>query len=376
MSGLSETMGIVAALAVSGMLAGCEQTGEAGSDLVADTAVAQPVVASREPAPPTVELEPVDAPASTPRPESAARPPVSFRPAVLDFGYIAPGAEAEGELEVHNVGDEPLTITRVHPSCQCTTLSDLTGAVIQPGESVNLRARLAGRSVPGHRKAVVTFFFEGYSQPLGVDLRGEVSAAVKATPAIFNLAGGIRSGHVVVESIDGKTFNILAANGETPRFVGFDPSIDEPRDSYNIEWDFTGVADEDLTPWWIIETDHPECPVLDTWVRHLSTIEIPPREQRWRIADRRILLGRMEPGTPVEFDTRIKNIRQGTLYDVHSLSDQFDAELVSYEPGDIDADCTIRVTPKPDHVGVVYGAMQFTAGAYGMKLYVVGKVME
>ena len=360
----------VAAILV-GVLGGCEESGVA-EGTAQQAAVPQQVVVQQALADRSAPIQPNRQPAT--RQVLPVRPPVEFEPPLIDLGFIRPGDEAEGTIAIRNVGDAPLTVTEAKASCACTTLTNLAGVVIAPGESVSMVARLDSQSTAGIRKASVTFRFAGYEQPLAVDLRGEVALPVKATPSIFNLATGDRSGHVVVESIDRRPFNILAANREPPRFVGFDPVIDEPRSSYILEWDFTELADEDLEPWWTIETDHPECPILDTWVRHLATIQRPPRAQKWRLADQRTLLGVFAPGASIEFVAKVNKIGAERIYAVRSLSSEFNAELLRFEHDGVNGVCTVRLTPAKDHRGLFHGPVEFIANQYTMKLWVTGKI--
>ncbi len=374
-------------LAVTG---GCEQSGEAVAPASEPPIVAAPAASSPAPAPEgAAQAEPkrdertsISNRAPEDMVQRAARtaasdpPPVKLDPDVLDFGFVAPGVDSTGSVAVRNVGTQPVRISEVKPTCRCTTLNDIVGVVIGPGESVALTAELEGQSISGSRSAAVRIGIEGYEPVLTLDIRAEVSLPVRATPSIFNLATGERSGHVVVESIDRRPFNILAANREAPRYVGFDPEIDEPRSSYVLEWDLTSYADANLPRWWVIETDHPDCPVLDAWVRHSSTIEIPPREQKWRLADRRVTLGRISPAAPVELKVTVRDMGPARIYAVRSLSSDFDAELVGFERKASDAVCTVRVTPKRGVTGLFVGRIEFVETSYTARLDVIGKVQE
>ncbi len=367
---------------------GCEQSGEAGSATEAPI-VAAPAPSSPAPAP---AADRIDEPARDPRtsisnrapagqaagatarPAAAGAPPIKIEPAVLDFGFVAPGVDSTGSVAIHNIGKEPVKISLVKPTCRCTTLNDIVGVLIGPGESVALTAQLEGQWITGSRSAAVNVGIDGYEQLLTVDVRAEVSLPVRATPAIFNLATGERNGHVVVESIDRQPFNILAANRQAPRFIEYDPAIDEPRNSYVLEWDLAQYADAELPRWWVIETDHPACPILDTWVRHPATIEIPPREQAWRLADRRVSLGMISPSAPVELNVKVRDMGAARIYAVRSLSAEFDAELVGFNREGSDAVCKVRITPKPGVTGLFVGRVEFIETSYTARLDVIGKI--
>ncbi|MHC4414560.1 MAG: DUF1573 domain-containing protein [Planctomycetota bacterium] len=367
-------------VAWSGLVAGCEQAGEAGTasggvataDVGGSALAPTSDQASGTPDTPDPATPDEGAPATAP--VELTPPQVVFDPPLLDFGYILPNEDAVGTVQIRNVGPEPVKILRATPTCQCTTLSDLAGVVLAPGQSVPMTAKLDGRSVTGSRTASVRFLFEGY-QPLRVDVKAVVALPVKTIPTMLNLNTGERVGHVVIESVDEKPFNILATNRTPPRFVGFDPELDEPRRTYVLEWDLSEYAEEDLPRWWVIETDHPDCPVLDAWVRHRATID-RGRGRAWRVEDRRVLLGRRTVGEPIEFSVTVKKLGTDSIYAVRSLDSDFDAELVKLERRGAEARCTVRLTPKPDLRGLLFGRIEFIASTHTQKIDVVGKLFE
>jgi hypothetical protein len=345
--------------------AGCEQSGEAGAP-----------AADRSPASPSPASAAADV-STTPRIVSAPTSPlrIVFDPPALDFGYLPPNVNATGDISVRNEGGVAVKILQVKPTCKCTALSDLTGAVIEPGGAVTLTAELEGRAMSGGRKAAVRFIFEGYEEIPSVEIRAEVTLPVRASPSILNMGSGATTGHVVVESLDGRPFNILAANRQPPRYMGFDPEIDEPRSSYVLEWDLTmELAEGKLPHWWVIETDHPECPLVDSWVRHVMTIERPVRARPWRVADKRVLVGVIEPGQSADFAVKVNDIGDENIYAVRSLSSEFNATLLSFEHTEAGSVCTVRITPSSGHRGVFQGAVEFMAEVHRHSMDVVGKV--
>jgi hypothetical protein len=335
--------------------AGCEQSGEAGPPKPGEPA-------SESHTPPVVSA-----------PTSPLR--IAFDPPALDFGIIPPGVNKTGTIAIRNLGRDPVKILQVKPTCKCTTLSNLVGRVIDPGGAAEMTTELKGRTIAGGRKAAVRFIFEGYQDVLSVDIRAEVALPVRASPAIFNLASGATSGHVVVSSLDGRPFTILGANRMPPRYVEFDPDIDEPRNSYVLEWELAQELEAQKLPhWWVIETDHPECPLVDSWVRHPTTIESPNRARKWRVAERRILLEVTEPGQPAEFDVEITDIGVDAIHSVRSLSPELEAELLDFKRTKTVGSCTVRITPRAGLHGVYQGSVEFMASTYTHAIDVVGKV--
>ncbi len=312
---------------------------------------------------------------NTTRPAPTNTLRIEINPQVVEFGYLDPKEVVRKTVEIRNVGDKPVKILRATSSCKCTTVSDVAGVVIPPGAFVPMEAKLTGRSIPGPMSTRITLLFEGYDQSPAIQVRGEVALAVKATPYGLNMARGDWSGQVVIESLDGRPFNILATDRKPPRFIGFDPELDEPRNSYLIEWDLTEYTEDTLPRRWLVETDHPACPILDLWVRHIANMDFS-RDRPWKIEDQRVSLGEIRSGQPVEAAVTILRLAGDTIHRVRSLSDDFDAELLKVERNGQETKCTIRITPNPSFQGLLYDRIEFMAGAHSQKLDVIAKVVE
>ena len=90
-----------------------------------------------------------------------------------DFGTFAEGVIASHDFVVKNVGDKPLVITQVQPSCGCTT-PDWTKDPIMPGKTGVIKAAYNsnGRPGPFHKSISIVSNAE---QPHGVIfIKGEV----------------------------------------------------------------------------------------------------------------------------------------------------------------------------------------------------------
>ena len=286
-----------------------------------------------------------------------------------------PNKAASGTVQIRNVGDRHVRSLSVKASCKCTTIGGLRGTVIAPGASVPLQAELEPQPITGVRTATITVIFEGADQPYQVDLRAEVTLAIRLTPSVLNLASGVTSGQIVVAAIDGRTFNILSANRRTPVFVDFDPEVDEPRSSYMLRWDLTQeTLQRALDTWWVIETDHPDAPFTDARVRHLSTIDSSARSRAWKVPSRRSIIGFVEQGSSKDFTIEVKTIGRDAIYTIRSLARDFNAELVDFERKGVDAVCTVRITPRAGFTGLLYGAIELLASSGTCRHDVIGKV--
>jgi hypothetical protein len=312
---------------------------------------------------------------SSPAPITRSPVQVEFTPPILDLGPVMPNTAASGTVMIKNVGDRHVRILSVKPSCKCTTIGDLTGTVIAPGDSVPLEAELEPQPITGMRTATIYVIFEGADEPYQLDLRAEVTLAVRVSPSILNLASGATSGHVVVTAIDGQTFNVLSANRRAPVYVDFDPEFDEPRSSYMLRWDLTQeTRQRALDTWWVIETDHPDAPLTDAWVRHKTTIVQPPGTRLWQVPARRSIIGFLDEGGSKDFTIDVNSIGSDAIYTVRSLASEFNAKLVSFERNGVDAVCTVRITPKASFTGLLYGRIELLASSDTCVHDVIGKV--
>jgi hypothetical protein len=326
--------------------------------------------------------------------EAKVPPPVTFDPPELNFGVIPPDTELHGTVQIRNTGDAPLTIRSMRADCKCTTVEDLTGKIIEPGGSLELTAVVDARSHQGTKRNEIRFLFEGYEDygPVAVKILSEVAGAIRMDPAYFDLTTQW-TGELALHSGDGRPFRILAANGAPPVYADdFDPARDEPRSDYLLSWDMTmydPMTCEDaegnrMPNWWVVETDHPEAPIVDVFVRHNPcTLPEPPEGRMWYLSERRVLLGELAVGESAEFTVYMKwRGDQGpadTIGQVRSESGQFDATMVELDRVGERITCRVRVTPRADLRGLLYGKVRFLAAnmpAHSQPVTVMGRVVE
>ena len=87
----------------------------------------------------------------------SAQGELKFEKETHDFGTIAEGTQATYEFKVTNVGNQPVVIANVQPSCGCTT-PDWTKEPIMPGKSGVIKTvyNSAGRPGPFHKSISIT----------------------------------------------------------------------------------------------------------------------------------------------------------------------------------------------------------------------------
>lgn len=389
--------GLVLVGSLLALAGGCDKSGEAAEVTATDIGSSQAAVSSAGALTPTstltsdlpssptqtsnvtngLSVQPADPDAqSTSNLVPSGSAPIEFEPRLVDVGYMLPNEKRDAVFQIRNLSDEPVKITFVKPSCACTTLDDLTGTVIPPHGAVSLTAQLKAYSKPSPISSSITFLFEGYADSSQVTLIAQVARAIKTVPQIFNCVSGVMSGRVVVQSVDGRSFTIFAANRQPPRYIGFDPEIDEPRNAYVLEWNVSQYSEETLPGWWMIETDHPDCPVVDVWVRHRSNMPERVPGRVWRLRTQHVVVNNIEPGGSAEFTLDVVKLGRDAIYSVHSLSKEFNAKLVSLERNGEDAEATVRITPVPGHQGLLYGKIEFLSRAHYHKLTIIGNVPQ
>ena len=313
--------------------------------------------------------------------------PIVFEPGIIDLGKMFPRDLVTSKFNIRNLGNTPMTIKVIKPACGCTKLDDYSGLVIPPGEAVELEARTKSRNVPSSFSTSISILFEEYIAPSTISMFGEVTRAIRTAPKYFNCVEnrdtGLRkdSGLIVVESLDGKPFTILSANGVEPIYEGFDPDFDEPQSEYTLEWDISQYNNINPPKYWIIETDNPNCPVVEVWVRHEANVP-KPNPSPWAVRTQHVVVGGIRPGKSVVFEVDIRNRRNGipcTTQQVRSLSKNFKAKKVSYSAvGKIPPDSTIsvRITPTPGYEGLLNGEIQFMLNGQPQNITVLGKAMK
>jgi hypothetical protein len=360
------TKGLLSALAAAVCAltsTGCDQSNTAPSQ-AAQTAVSNTATSPSAPdqtqGPSTTTSQPAGvAQASAPSQDTAAAesepvdgpPPLRLEPAVLDFGIIAPGKQAEGVCKLINTGTKELEVLTVQPGCKCTAINDIAGQKIPVGGSIDLKAAMTAQSAPGTKRADIKILIDGYTEVVTLGLVNEVSLPIRVSPAYLNaVKDQPQSGRIVVESIDKQPFRICSIGGKKPNLVGFDMEKDEPRSQYLVDWDFARDFPEGVAPrYWIIETDRADCPLVDVFVRHESSLPRPSL----KLTDYRHTFGRLEEGTSHEFTVDISDLPESErVITAASSSSVARVELLSSEREGSITHVKLKVTPQAGTLGV------------------------
>ena len=310
-------------------------------------------------------------------------------PGGFDFGIIEPNSIQEVKAVLYNTGTEPITFAKVSPSCACTTAQDLTKEILPAGGSITFDSKFKAPTEPGLKTAYIQIIFNhGATQGhFKINLQGMVTMPVRAEPPYVNALKGVQVGEAVIESIDGKPFNIITSGGKKPVFAdGFNPKKDSPRNSYTIKWnvplrDVSNCAG--MRRWWVIETDHPDCPILPMRVRNECTgtrLDMPNVRKRrgWYFKEYIAQMGAIEAGKPVEVDVIIPFDKSGVKFQsVQSQSQNAHAQLISSTTSDDGKSitCRVRFTPRKDYKGVIYAMVMFKSNTGSKDIPFIAKVV-
>lgn len=291
----------------------------------------------------------------------AELPPLQMQPPILDFGFIPPNTEVRGSVKLTNVSEDPMNVLAVQPTCKCTTLNDLAGSVIPPGGSIDLEAAMDGGPNPGPKTAAVKVLIEGYARPIEVDLKAEISLAIRAIPPYINaVSNKNQTGRIVIESITGKPFRICSIHGMKPTLLNFDPETDPPRSKYIFTYDIENMP-VPYPRYLAVVTDDPDVPVVDIYFRHETTM--PSISKTMRVAKGyRHPFGRIDMGGSKNIEIGFQEMRE-RVATVISGTPNARVELIGSKPvteGDkINTYYEIKIIPAKDFEGVLYFPVTF-----------------
>jgi len=304
------------------------------------------------------------------RPQRPAPPrtehPISAEPERLKLGWLRPEEKGEGTVKLVNTSDEVINIVRVTSSCTCTVgkLED-DQKILKPGESTELTVSLkAGKNTgPMAQRAYV--YYEGARAPYELFVLADVSLPVKTDPTFVNLMGSNRTGTIRLESLDGTPFRVTSVDGDTPTvydLAGAEVDPEEPREAVLVEYDYEGIAEEDLDRWFVVETDHPEARELPIRVLHPSLYQVQNSRATWSVATDRLVLGRLRAGDATSRQVRVRALPSpDDITSIEVMDDRLDAEIIGNRVDGRDIYLTVRVKATGAGTGLVKTKLKLTA---------------
>ena len=185
---------------------------------------------------------------------------VRFEPATLDLGDMTADIPKTGKVKIFNISDKPITVTKAVPGCGCTTPTWPKDPIL-PGEYGETEITLK----PGQKAGIklskrVTFQIEG-APPAILTVEGNVVAFVTISPDLIEAPSPtekgaealIKSGEIVLESVDGTPFKVIESAPPIIKDMSPDAAL---KQVVHIDWDAWAATGKG--PKLAIRTDHPK----------------------------------------------------------------------------------------------------------------------
>ncbi|MCA9293964.1 MAG: DUF1573 domain-containing protein [Phycisphaerales bacterium] len=284
-----------------------------------------------------------------PEPLDPDAPPFSVGEQPVQLGYIRLDQGLVTTLELHNEGDEPLTIQKIVTGCKCTTIDPMNPVVPAHGSTTLVIEHNPEPYVHGWTKQFRIQTVEKPRNWYSFVCQATCGYAIQlnkgASPRIADVTGNITA-----ESIDQRPFRVLAVQGQPPMLQDFDPVKDEPRNNYVIQYDLGQDAAHGMAlPALVIETDHPEAPMIAMTVTGKTLRRVLDAQPvSWRPHEDYLLLNTVEPGGPgIERTFQLQRTRT-----LPGETPELSIELSGFDgqASPLVAD-VVRVVPTPDGRG-------------------------
>lgn len=273
-------------------------------------------------------------------------PPFSVGQQPVQLGYIRLDQGIVTTLELTNESDEPFTITKIVTGCTCTKIEAMNDLVPAHGSTTLVIEHNPEPWVHGWTKMFRVQTAERPKNWYQFVCQATCGYAIQlnrgAAPRIAE-----PKGNITAASIDERPFRVLAVQGQPPVLHEFDPSKDEPRDNYIIQYDLGEAAAQGLcASALVIETDHPEAPMVALQLTGKTMVRALDAEpMSWRPHDPYLLLNTLEAGgAGVERTFELRRTRAAA-----GRVPVFEVQLsgLDGEPSPLEAD-VISVVPVPD----------------------------
>lgn len=223
--------------------------------------------------------------------EPGAVPPLAVDEPVHDFGTLVKGDTVFHTFVLRNIGEEPVNVIFVRPSCGCTIAE--FDKVIPPGGEGKVTAALDTMMVTGKASSALEVFAEGSETPLAtLELRAEVIPKLLAHPgyARWIYVQQEEKGTILntVYSNDGAEFEIVSVEPPMPAIaVSFRPAEGEERSDKvsGSQWTVEATLDSRapvgaITGFLTVQTTHPRQKVMEIPVSGFvrPTLFVEPQE--------------------------------------------------------------------------------------------------
>ncbi|MEM8836399.1 MAG: hypothetical protein AAGD00_11355 [Planctomycetota bacterium] len=309
------------------------------------------------------------------RPPSSQRPPAVAEPARVNLGHMFPGDVRETEVILSNPSETPVRIKEVRSTCWCTA-GEPDSFEIPGGGFVSLDVRVEAPDVRETLGRAVIVIFEGFAQPLVIDVDAEVNRGIR-TQYVSDDANVPQVGAMTLESQDGTAFEVLSVNGEAPVFLD-DTSDDGTR--HRLRIDFSNREEEDVPRYVLVETTHETAPIIDV---ELLTVEreVAQRQRRpWGFASGRVYLGTVNAGKPTFADVLVRGWPSDPFEAVRDVAivngAEADVHIVGMKKVENDTMVRLMVRTPKEARGVLDVRLMISAIGHDGELSLVGRLVS
>ena len=145
-----------------------------------------------------------------------------------------------------------------------------------------------------------------------------------------------------------------------------------------VAYDLSQKTSSAMPKWMLIETDHPDAPMVEMRVRHMAS-RLPHQFQNYKVKvqfDGYIAnVGRIAPGGTTDFSVELKQFKNRTLSELRSGNPDFVVKLLQRKDGDGDrVRITGSITPKTGASGPFMCPVQFVTPEGAETMYVIGTI--
>ena len=263
-----------------------------------------------------------------------ARPQaVVVAPGVLDFGTQSLMSRPTGEITLTNQGDKAVTLVAVSPTCSCLKPEFTDRVVLAPGANHTVAVAHEPRSQAGPSKATLRFVFLG-NDIVNVPVEAMFTRPVKADPTWIDFRRDGDQGILKLRSLDARPFRVLSVQGVAVPDAPAELLQEVPWDlsTYDTET-CTNPAGERMPSWIVVQTDHPDAPIVDVRVRKdgCTNPDIPGDgdSRAWMILDQRVVVGELSPGDQQIYELPVALLPNRTMNEQFTVARSESSGLVT-----------------------------------------------
>jgi len=327
--------------------------------------------------------QPAASPEAAPQPGPGAdvEVEVALVPEAYEFGFLRPTEAVTRTLTLTNLESTPIRLNGVARGCTCTKLQ-VRPQVLKPGQSIEVPATLTAGLTPTSKDSSMKLEVVG-RPPIVLPVKGEIIRGVRARPRdidTYRYRGAegnyIPRGRILLDAPEGPAFRILSVNGE-PRETALAAR-------HAVDWDVsaydpvTGLnARGEMIPRvWLVETDHPETPVMEVMVRHRAHRVTPVKDRPWFFIEQRVNVGGIPQGGVGSFTLPVKwqggKPKPASITGARSESTAFTASLVGHTQEGRESNATVQITPAAGVEGPFEGLVTLVGTDHEWAIPVVG----